>query len=140
MQGELLAAAATATVAVAAAALALVRAHQADLVTALHYQVPITVLFSDQAKAITAAQPAVLMTVPLHFGVAVAVAAPAMQLNALAAIASTVVMALLPIPVLPAQCRVVVAVDREQQQLLAVLAVLAFVLFTSGDSYGLRNR
>jgi hypothetical protein len=129
-------------VAVAAAALALVRAHQADLVTALHYQVPRIQLFllADQVKAITAAQPAVLMTVPLHFGVAVAVAAPAMQLNALAAIASTVVMALLPIPVLPAQCRVVVAVDREQQQLLAVLAVLAFVLFTSGDSYGLRNR
>jgi cytochrome bd-type quinol oxidase subunit 2 len=129
-----------ATAAAAAAASVLGRANQADLVTALHYQVPRIFLLADQAKAITAAQPAVLMPALLHFGVVVVVAAPAMQLNALAVIASTVVMALLPIPVLPAQCRVVVAVDRKQPQLPVVLAVLAFVSSTSGDDYGLRNR
>jgi hypothetical protein len=98
-------------------------------------------LFRDQAKVITAAPAAVAVkAVPLLFGVAAVAVAPAMQLNAPVAIASTVVMAVHPIQVLPAQCRAAVVADRKQQQLLAVLAVLAFASFTSGDSYGLRNR
>jgi hypothetical protein len=129
-----------ATAAVAVAVLALARAHQADLATALYCQVPHIILLADQAKVITAAQPAVLLPVPLLFGAVAVAVAPTMQLNALAAIASTVVMAvhLTPAPLHP--YRVVAVADREQQQLLAVLAVLAFASFTSGDSYGLRNR
>jgi len=43
-----------------------------------------------------------------------------------------------PAPLHPYQA--VVAARPIKQQLLAVLAVLAFVSFTSGDDYGLRNR
>jgi hypothetical protein len=100
-------------------------------------------LFSAQAKAITVG-PAVLPVVAaaaLLSGVVVVVVVPLQPLpNALAAIVSTVVMAvhLTPAPLHP--YRAAAAVLPVKQQLLAVLAVLAFASFTSGDSYGLRNR
>jgi hypothetical protein len=80
--------------------------------------------------------------VPLLFGVAAVavVAQMAPPLKMLAVIASTVVMAVHPTPAPLHPYQAVVVARPIKQQLLAVLAVLAFVSFTSGDDYGLRNR
>jgi hypothetical protein len=116
---------------------------QAVMATALHYQVAVFPLLRGQAKVITAAQPVVMAAaVPLLFGVAVVavVAQMAPPLKMLAVIASTVVMAVHPTPAPLHPYQAVVVARPIKQQLLAVLAVLAFVSFTSGDYYGLRNR
>jgi hypothetical protein len=101
-------------------------------------------ILRGQVKVITAAAPATpaVVAVPLLFGVAAVAAAAQMvpPLNMLAVTASTVVMAVHPTPAPLHPYRAAAAVLPIKQQLLAVLAVLAFASFTSGDSHGLRNR
>jgi hypothetical protein len=115
------------------------------MATALHYQAPvIPLVLVIQAEVITAAPLATpaMVAAALPFGV-VAVAAVAQMappLNMLAVTASTVVMAVHPTPAPLHPYRAAAAVLPIKQQLLAVLAVLAFASFTSGDSHGLRNR
>jgi hypothetical protein len=131
-------------VAAVSAPVAAIYTMKADLATALYCQVPLSVFLLATAAAAITVGPAVLAVLAaaalLSGAVAVAVVLLQPLPNALAAIASTVVMAvrLTPAPLHP--YRVVVVVLPVKQQLLAVLAVLAFASFTSGDSYGLRNR